>query len=448
MAAESGVEVFIGGLPADADEDSVAAALAAACGIAPLSVRLQVARVSGACKGYAYASVRSMEEAMAAVHGVTHACGACVAVHIARRPVTELPVAPASLRTDLVGSAESEADDKPAALVQLLQLLKTHPDPSAAVAAALAAVLGTRKAGIRAAGPSNINGARHACTKRQKHTVESISQAAVQKDVDPDRHASTQDYQTPPITSQKGAGRQTDVVGASQAPEHTQTVHCQSMQATPCTYDHQAQPVQGLPPPPPFNTLSVRHGFKISTSNLTAIGPGRPFHLPSAPARSHSPLHPAQSSRAAPVYATAQAPHPAAAAPSAVMQPSTAPPVVDMGISTAYLYPRCASVLAMVRAQPGAATKTPLSLVNEYSAKLMLEVACVDEVADSPTGPYHITCRLQSKGGHRVHSQGRGQVGAFWCFASNFMLWGPAASASGLTKFTKMWKLTKPVQLI
>ncbi|KAF5838349.1 hypothetical protein DUNSADRAFT_3020 [Dunaliella salina] len=71
-------------------------------------------------------------------------------------------------------------------------------------------------------------------------------------------------------------------------------------------------------------------------------------------------------------------------------------------------YPACKRVMTGIRAMPNNSTKTPVSLINEYASRMMLEVVFSEE-ADTPTGPYTVTCALHEKTGKKLDDVGKGR---------------------------------------
>jgi hypothetical protein len=77
--------------------------------------------------------------------------------------------------------------------------------------------------------------------------------------------------------------------------------------------------------------------------------------------------------------------------------------------------------LKVVRATPNNSTKTPLSLLNEFAARLCLDVVFTEE-ADTQAGPFTVTAALQGRGGATgyIHAKGTGRVSSHsascqWC---------------------------------
>jgi hypothetical protein len=70
--------------------------------------------------------------------------------------------------------------------------------------------------------------------------------------------------------------------------------------------------------------------------------------------------------------------------------------------------------LQVVRATPNNSTKTPLSLLNEFAARLCLDVVFTEE-ADAQAGPFTVTAALQGRGGAAgyIHAKGTGKVGGY-----------------------------------
>ncbi|KAI7835275.1 hypothetical protein COHA_010823, partial [Chlorella ohadii] len=132
------VDVFIGGLPAQADEMSVWEAVIPAGEVIGVQL-IRRKRDRGDCRGYGFVRMANKEAAEAACDSVKEACGVPVAMSLGgSKSLEELHAAAAFSRAAHPMEAPEDGESSMAAL---LQAVRRQADPPAAVTTALVALL-------------------------------------------------------------------------------------------------------------------------------------------------------------------------------------------------------------------------------------------------------------------------------------------------------------------
>lgn len=437
------------GLPGDICEEELAAALTEGTGgMPPLSIRLQMARSTGRCKGYAFANFRGMEDAQRVCASVTEVGGVRVACHVARgRLIEDLPQQPQGTVVDCMGEQLAGCD---APVARLLQVLRSHPDPEAALAAALAAVCGTKRPapgsqprGSTPAqeqpsqGQEQQKGGRH-----KQHQPQQLSRpGAAKRTALVQQGASTESGAAATPQGQEGQQQGPGVQASKRPPSSTRAplgiglpfsgpaaggVAAASGEDTAGT-SAGAKPVGSLTPQPgsvaaaggqqqrssgcapKFVYTQILQPGGSAQQDVVMAGeagggqgggaPGAAEQAAHVQAHGHSHSHsqghsqglglsmgpigrpPSTAGRHGShgrVKGGASSTGAGAGAAGASLQPPP-PPVPDMN-NYLDLYPNCRGLLNTIRSLPNNGTKTPISLVNEYASRLMLDVVFCNEV--------------------------------------------------------------------